>query len=534
MTILSPAANFQELGRTNLLKVAEFTPSTGIGKFDARLETHFNGVFKPANSEFHITSRVFFEFSHAPNTEPWTEAEENEFVANMTELVEKTWSGAHMLVSNKDDDSWPVYKVKVIVHLERVSSRGASHYCIKVSVGGKPGSVQAKIVQPADTRKKPGAWEGHFSDSDLMSDVEKLIQNPAITGISKRNKGAYKFRLAQINLIMEKYRGLEAIAFGLHRDDIPGQEAMALHSFCNALLPLISAEMYASGFRLLVYGSRSQRESGFSHRNLAGQRAAAVQRLLNRNLKLPKIVCTACREIVACPRFTTYRFNCPSCQASLEVPKVAELVTRLDREPWLEPMITHLLARKGLPSSAIAKRDFGGAFIMVPKLDEQSSSGEGRYGKLSENGDKYKWQPGPHKFFAAEEKSLPRTYIVIAHEFGHMLGLPDEYLGVNCMALKEEIDLLELIPQVYRYLTNLPQTPIDRSVAQGEGFAALLKAGKVESPIFLNSFDFVTSSIMGAGSDLLPAHYLTIWEALVNCTQPAFLPGEWKIVPSKT
>ena len=61
------------------------------------------------------------------------------------------------------------------------------------------------------------------------------------------------------------------------------------------------------------------------------------------------------------------------------------------------------------------------------------------------------------------------------------------------------------------------------------GFAALLDKGNVTSPLFMDTKQYVTSSLMYAGTDLLPAHYLTIWEAMLNCTMPYLQPHEWQI-----
>ena len=37
-------------------------------------------------------------------------------------------------------------------------------------------------------------------------------------------------------------------------------------------------------------------------------------------------------------------------------------------------------------------------------------------------------------------------YVVITHEFGHMLGCPDEYTGINCTKVKEILSLDRLVP----------------------------------------------------------------------------------------
>ena len=39
----------------------------------------------------------------------------------------------------------------------------------------------------------------------------------------------------------------------------------------------------------------------------------------------------------------------------------------------------------------------------------------------------------------------------------------------------------------------------------------------------------MTSSLMSAGVDVLPRHYLTLWEALGQMTSPDITRNEWSI-----
>ncbi len=78
------------------------------------------------------------------------------------------------------------------------------------------------------------------------------------------------------------------------------------------------------------------------------------------------------------------------------------------------------------------------------------------------------------------------------HEFGHMLGNPDEYAREG----------------------NNP-----------EAWKKLVEAAQLKVP----SMDEWTTSQMSAGSDVLAAHYVTIWEALGAMTSGYIEANEWKI-----
>lgn len=87
-----------------------------------------------------------------------------------------------------------------------------------------------------------------------------------------------------------------------------------------------------------------------------------------------------------------------------------------------------------------------------------------------------------------------------AHEFGHAIGLPDEYTN---------------------HLTgNLGQKQTD--------FIALANAAGVRPPDRWGQGDR-TASVMSVGVDVLPRHYLTLWEALGEMTRPEIERDEWSI-----
>ena len=84
------------------------------------------------------------------------------------------------------------------------------------------------------------------------------------------------------------------------------------------------------------------------------------------------------------------------------------------------------------------------------------------------------------------------------HEFGHALGLPDEYVN------RTSGDL------------GAKQTAFDN----------LARAAGVAPP---DQWGDTTASQMSAGVDVLPRHYLTIWEALGHMTQPDITRDQWRI-----
>lgn len=89
-------------------------------------------------------------------------------------------------------------------------------------------------------------------------------------------------------------------------------------------------------------------------------------------------------------------------------------------------------------------------------------------------------------------------YSVAEHEFGHALGLPDEYVNRTTGAL------------------GAKQTAFDN----------LARAAGVEPP---DRWGDTTASQMSGGVDVLPRHYLTIWEALGHMTSPDIERNQWSI-----
>jgi hypothetical protein len=97
-----------------------------------------------------------------------------------------------------------------------------------------------------------------------------------------------------------------------------------------------------------------------------------------------------------------------------------------------------------------------------------------------------------------EKTYASNRYSVGEHEFGHLLGLPDEYQDNTTGRL------------------GTAQT----------NYMALVTGAGVQGPAV---WGVHTSSVMSAGVDVLPRHYVTLWEALGRMTAPDIAQNEWEI-----
>ncbi len=132
---------------------------------------------------------------------------------------------------------------------------------------------------------------------------------------------------------------------------------------------------------------------------------------------------------------------------------------------------------------------------------------------------------------SASSKSLFKQ-VTVAHELGHMLGLPDEYLcmhartddamqGIYSMTAPQvksfkghglsigdvkTVDGVEVVPHIVQHQT---------------AFVQLCSRAKVNPP----EFGRMTSSMMSNGMVLHPHHFVTIWEAV--CQFSGF--EDWRV-----
>jgi outer membrane protein OmpA-like peptidoglycan-associated protein len=99
---------------------------------------------------------------------------------------------------------------------------------------------------------------------------------------------------------------------------------------------------------------------------------------------------------------------------------------------------------------------------------------------------------------AFETTYAANRFSAAEHEFGHMLGLPDEYQNNTTGTLGTQQAL----------------------------YSGLVTSAGVQGP---SAWGALTASQMSAGVDVLPRHYVTLWEALGRMTAPDIAQSEWSL-----
>ncbi|MET0325915.1 MAG: DUF4157 domain-containing protein [Ilumatobacteraceae bacterium] len=120
-----------------------------------------------------------------------------------------------------------------------------------------------------------------------------------------------------------------------------------------------------------------------------------------------------------------------------------------------------------------------------------------------------------------------------AHEYGHMIGLIEEYKGASSAVTVKEMISAGWLPTDTRadHLKLHPPKEASETVDQ-ERSLAVAKRAKVETPDFaMNTTGDApkTTSLMSGGYDVSAFHMLSAWEALVQLTRGAVDEKYWKI-----
>ncbi len=128
------------------------------------------------------------------------------------------------------------------------------------------------------------------------------------------------------------------------------------------------------------------------------------------------------------------------------------------------------------------------------------------------------------------------SQMTAAHEFGHMLGLPDDYVGLNS----------EVSPRLENYTFTDPESGVDINMDKemndafstgGESKDYQVEKQNAMLDICANAgvpvpttFGLNHNTLMGNGDEFLPHHFVTVWDAVGQATADYTEPGWWKIV----
>ena len=120
--------------------------------------------------------------------------------------------------------------------------------------------------------------------------------------------------------------------------------------------------------------------------------------------------------------------------------------------------------------------------------------------------------------------SYPAT---VVHEYGHMLGLQDEYHCLSAQAAQKLIKMNLINAAEQQKFENFHYAgatqPSDRVANGQKEFVKYCQRAGVEYP----SFGRHSTSIMSAGNQFIPAHFVWVWHALTTITTQ----NDWSIVP---
>ncbi|KJZ02695.1 MULTISPECIES: hypothetical protein [Pseudoalteromonas] len=185
------------------------------------------------------------------------------------------------------------------------------------------------------------------------------------------------------------------------------------------------------------------------------------------------------------------------------------------------------------------------------------------------------------------ERTVPHKYVVMAHEFGHMIGLPDEYFGVHSNSTMAKLRLDNVWPSTLRSQTvttgnnrlrdmqdgftqmatqanvtlpNListtttpkrPEARYERQKVDEQNDQISQRKQQLKNTFGQNSWAFkkyrdthpylyapptlsaISNSIMHSGSEIQKAHFVTIWSALCKATENHLACTDWEIVPAE-
>ncbi len=454
-------------------QLQQYIPSTGMGRFDAE--------YLPLTDTLYITVRPFIQFGQAKTADDfviggWTEEEEKKFKADFRTQCQEAWSGKFKFKCTKEefDDLVVVPEVRV----EYAKNLEDSHFDVKLS---------------KDKKLNTGIGREQSKDS---SGKTKNVGN-----------------------------------FGLQ--DAPERSHDSASTRCN----MATHDMKRINELLIAYdvgkiyfdkkGAVKQDDQG----KLGGLVAAVKRSSLPGSAPVP---------LIATGSDSDYFNNDTKALANANKVKNVLETKGLDKNPvQVKTTASAIKAEKADRKQSLAdfKEDKNKGYKVGGRYDTEAKA------KIKDLEDHKKEK----RVDLVTDSNFPQTwkgdpYSVLAHEFGHMLGNPDEYFEGGEEVLKQRIASLTEAgengdPDKAREAKRLKELQ-----EQGKGFAkrggdderlniqqrygALVRSAGFEVQAFNPS---PTSSIMSAGADVLPQHYVTMWEALGKITEPVLKKEDWKI-----
>jgi outer membrane protein OmpA-like peptidoglycan-associated protein len=392
--------------RLRSFSLPDFTPATGLGRFDAR--------YWPLTTLMFAITRLHFKFVAADNTpdpftllwmmatgqsvDPffWSDAEETQFESDFVQRTTSRWSFQHQFRSTKP--CWP-FIANPLLTPQLVDDPTDAHF--KMTVHKSPGPAidyKSGIVHPRDPAVMANQGWGDLWGSDVREEPDF---NSTDVARSERTRIDRAIRTASAS----------PITFDVNSTVVRPADVTRLNALAVALN---KKDPSAPAIPINLKGFAS-REGGRTHnQGLSNDRAEAVRNLL-------------------------------------QAAGVAQ------------PLVIDPRGPVGAPGDAANRR-----------VDlETDTSFENTYNT--------------------------NRYSVAEHEFGHFFGLPDEYQN-----------------NTGSVFLGTAQTQMD----------SLTSRAGVDSP---DGWGDTTASQMSAGVDILPRHYVTLWEALGTMTSPDIAQSEWSI-----
>jgi hypothetical protein len=121
-----------------------------------------------------------------------------------------------------------------------------------------------------------------------------------------------------------------------------------------------------------------------------------------------------------------------------------------------------------------------------------------------------------------------------AHEFGHMIGLIDEYYSKTSDQTVKEMISAGWLPEETRadhFKLHPMNSAIQKEAEKQAKLMETLRRTGLESPDFADAPSSMpkTTSLMTGGYKVLDVHMVTVWETLVEMTKGLVDEGHWKI-----